>query len=327
MLSGVMQKQEPASAFSPQSRGTPGGGTRVLSVGPGGVIEAPSPGGVSSDVPLGGDVAGPNGFGSVEMEMVRPAGTVDSFATGPAPVVVAPRPGPVSPTQVTTPNGVQTITFETMDEVQLAMQRAVGVGSSSGRTPVSTIALGPVTLAEAGGPVQAAGQAPQAVPAGGKTYTVKANDTLYGIARLHYGPTHGAQYTRIVDANQSTISNSNVLKVGMVLVIPPLDATAAAAPTTPAATPPAKSSPPTVPAREWTDTAIVQGPTPDAASSRMPALNANESKPATKTHTVQKGDTLTKIAMANNTKVPDLVKLNNIANPDNLRIGQVLVVK
>lgn len=44
------------------------------------------------------------------------------------------------------------------------------------------------------------------------------------------------------------------------------------------------------------------------------------------TYTVQKGDTLTTIAKANNTTVAELVKLNGIKNPNLIRVGQVLTL-
>lgn len=45
-----------------------------------------------------------------------------------------------------------------------------------------------------------------------------------------------------------------------------------------------------------------------------------------KTYTVKKGDTLSKIALANNTTVRDLVSLNGIKNPNVIRVGQVLQI-
>ena len=47
---------------------------------------------------------------------------------------------------------------------------------------------------------------------------------------------------------------------------------------------------------------------------------------ATTKYTVVKGDTLTKIAKDHNTTVAELVRLNNIKNPDYIVVGQVLVI-
>jgi hypothetical protein len=42
--------------------------------------------------------------------------------------------------------------------------------------------------------------------------------------------------------------------------------------------------------------------------------------------TVNKGDTLYKLAAANNTTVDEIVKKNNLTNPDAIKVGQTLVV-
>lgn len=47
---------------------------------------------------------------------------------------------------------------------------------------------------------------------------------------------------------------------------------------------------------------------------------------ANKTYTVKKGDTLSAIARANDTTVNNLVKLNNIKDPDYIVVGQVLII-
>lgn len=55
------------------------------------------------------------------------------------------------------------------------------------------------------------------------TYTVKAGDTLWNIAKRFYG--NGSKYTAIYEANKDKIKTSNLIYVGQVLVIP--DATTA----------------------------------------------------------------------------------------------------
>lgn len=45
-----------------------------------------------------------------------------------------------------------------------------------------------------------------------------------------------------------------------------------------------------------------------------------------KTHTVKRGETLSKIAMLHDTTVRDLVSLNGIKNPNIIRVGQVLQI-
>lgn len=51
-----------------------------------------------------------------------------------------------------------------------------------------------------------------------KTYTVKAGDCLWNIARKYYG--NGSQYTKIYDANRDKIKNQNLIYPGQVLTIP-----------------------------------------------------------------------------------------------------------
>ena len=54
----------------------------------------------------------------------------------------------------------------------------------------------------------------------GKTYTVKAGDTLLNIAKKFYG--EDADYQKIYDANKDLIgSDPNMIKVGQELTIPP----------------------------------------------------------------------------------------------------------
>ncbi|MGG3893190.1 LysM peptidoglycan-binding domain-containing protein [Geobacillus stearothermophilus] len=57
------------------------------------------------------------------------------------------------------------------------------------------------------------------------------------------------------------------------------------------------------------------------------AVEAVRSKPTPQTYTVQKGDTLSKIAKKYNTTVDALQKLNRIRNPNLIRVGQKLRVK
>lgn len=51
-----------------------------------------------------------------------------------------------------------------------------------------------------------------------KYHTVKKGDTLWAIAKAYYGD--GSQFNKIYEANKSTMSNPNVLRVGQSLLIP-----------------------------------------------------------------------------------------------------------
>lgn len=126
------------------------------------------------------------------------------------------------------------------------------------------------------------------VPAG-QTYTVQAGDNLSRIAQRL-----GVSMDALMAANN--ITNPNLIRLGQVLVIPGTTA-ATATPTAPAA---ATAAP----------TSASVGMTPTAVFD-----------------TVRSGDTLAIIARRNNTTVQELIRLNNIANPDFIVVGQQLIVR
>jgi LysM repeat protein len=111
----------------------------------------------------------------------------------------------------------------------------------------------------------AAPAAPAAAAAG--SYAVQAGDTLYAIAQSYYGS--GYDWPTVYQANQSQISNPNLIYAGQVLTIPQSAATpAATAPATPAtaatpapaATTPATTAPATAaPATAATTTTTASG--------------------------------------------------------------------
>src|SRR5512144_2698657 len=68
-----------------------------------------------------------------------------------------------------------------------------------------------------GGPAAGAG-APAAVPAAGKTYTVKAGDTLGGIAKEHLGS--AGAYVKIFELNKDVLTDPDKIKPGQVLRLP-----------------------------------------------------------------------------------------------------------
>ena len=59
---------------------------------------------------------------------------------------------------------------------------------------------------------------PAAAPAGGKTYTVKAGDTLSAIAKEHLGS--AGAYMKIFDLNKDQLSDPDKIKPGQVLRLP-----------------------------------------------------------------------------------------------------------
>ena len=62
--------------------------------------------------------------------------------------------------------------------------------------------------------------APGAAPAaGGTTYVVQSGDTLWRIARSHYGD--GDLYLKIFETNRGILSSPDRIEPGQTLVIPP----------------------------------------------------------------------------------------------------------
>ena len=61
--------------------------------------------------------------------------------------------------------------------------------------------------------------AAEPAPAGAETYTIKAGDTLYTLAKRFYGD--GKLWTRIADANKDKIKDVSRIPVGTTLTIPP----------------------------------------------------------------------------------------------------------
>ena len=319
VLSGIMPKQGGPSAFPPESGGAPG---RLVTVSPSGIEEPRDPS--ASVGELSFDVAGRGGAmdvpGSVESRMVEPAAVV---AVAPVPADPAPRMAPTRAAAFVTPNEIQTktyvLTYEPIDETLKAELEKASRGPLANDTPNSrSLAVDlPVT------PPVVTPVADPVVPAGWRKYTVQSGDTLYGIARLCYGPAYGAQHSRILDVNKSVIVNANNLKIGTVLMIPPLEATA---PATPASPTPARPAQPTVLPNMGPAAGIAQGP-PAASGTPAIELKATVTPTPKKTYVVQKGDTLYAIARKNDMKVDDLIKLNGIKDANSLRIGQKLVLE
>lgn len=166
-----------------------------------------------------------------------------------------------------------------------------------------------------------------------QTYTVRSGDTLYAIA-LRYRVT----VQQLARANN--ITNTNLIRVGQVLVIPGSGGTV---------TPP----PPPTTSQRYTvrsgDTLYAIALRYNTTVARIAAVNniSNTSlirvgqvltisgpgggttpPPATSvTYTVRSGDTLYSIALRHNTTVARIVSANNITNPNLIRVGQVLTIR
>ncbi|MDI9628417.1 MAG: LysM peptidoglycan-binding domain-containing protein [Acidobacteriota bacterium] len=158
-------------------------------------------------------------------------------------------------------------------------------------------------------------------PAGQTSYVVKPGDTLYRIANLY-----GVSVSAIVNANN--IANPNLIYPNQLLVIP-----------TGSAPPPSSASYTVQPGDTLYRIAARYGTTVTAIANANNIADPNliypgqvlmipggDAPPVTRTHTVQPGDTLYRIAARYGTTVNAIVVANNIANPNLIRPGQVLVI-
>lgn len=174
---------------------------------------------------------------------------------------------------------------------------------------------------------------PSAPPAAGETtYTVKAGDTMYSIAKRY-----NTTVAKLAAANN--IVNVNLLRIGQVLKIPGTSTTPAPAPTPP----PATFSTYTVKAGDTMySIAKRYNTTVSKIASANNIVNVNLLRigqvlkipgtsstppPATAVrYTVKAGDTLYGIAVRHKTTVAKIAAANKITNVNVLRIGQVLVI-
>lgn len=149
---------------------------------------------------------------------------------------------------------------------------------------------------------QAAAAVPAAAPAAPvapATYTVQSGDNLTRIATKL-----GVDVHELISTNN--ITNVNLLYAGMVLQVP-----GSAPPPAPVAAPVAAAAPAAV--------AAPAAAAPQAAAAPVAAA-------APRTHTVQGGDMLARIASQYGVSYQALLQINNITNPNVIYPGQVLQI-
>ena len=85
--------------------------------------------------------------------------------------------------------------------------------------PALPVEPAPVAVTEVETTMGLEGEVPPAPSGGTQTYTMKAGDTLYAVARRFYSD--GKLWTKIFEANKDKIRDVADIPVGTVLVIPP----------------------------------------------------------------------------------------------------------
>ena len=155
--------------------------------------------------------------------------------------------------------------------------------------------------------------------ADGNTYTVQPGDTLWIIAEKETGS--GYNWQAIAEANN--LQNADDIEEGMKLVIPDVSGLTAQATET---ITPMQEEPTVKPTEGPTATATI-APTVTLTSAPTPTMAQGETKPTTDQYTVQSGDSLWKIAVAqynNGYKWVEIARANNLDNPDIIHAGNVL---
>jgi len=177
--------------------------------------------------------------------------------------------------------------------------------------PAAATAPKPVAVSAAPTPAQAA--APT-MSGSGSSYVVKSGDTLHRIAKQY-----GMTVAQLKEMNHLT---GDMLRIGQKLAV---NAKAPAAPATaPAATP--APAPASVVATVATPTTASAPAMAAAAPAPTPAAQAPAGE--SRTYTVAKGDTLTKIAKQFKVTAAAIMSANSpkLSDPKKLKIGEVLTI-
>jgi LysM repeat protein len=138
---------------------------------------------------------------------------------------------------------------------------------------------------------------------GQTTYTVRTGDTLSRIARL-YG------LTTVELARANNIGNPDTIRVGQVLIIP----TGGSMPTATLTPSPTAIAP------------ITPTHTPTTTLPPLPEPTATITAGTARTEPVLPGDSLSRFAQRHGVTVQDIIRLNNIQNPDLILAGTRLII-
>lgn len=153
-------------------------------------------------------------------------------------------------------------------------------------------------------------------------YTIKEGDTLFLVAEKYYKD--GYKFSEIAKANN--LSNPDVVEKGLVLEIPKLDLEVSTASAEIAQTPEPSITPTPSPTATATPTVTPAPTTPETVT---PLTTDWGPKIAGTTYTVVEDDWLSTIAARAYGDIfsyDKIAKANNIANPDYIQAGTVLVI-
>lgn len=167
---------------------------------------------------------------------------------------------------------------------------------------------------------------------GSQTYTVRSGDTLYSIA-LRFNTT----VARLASANN--ISNTNLIRVGQVLIIPGTGRGSTPPPSSPVNYTVRSGDTLYSIARRYNTTVAQLASLNNISNPNLirvgqvltiPGSSGGSPSPppsSSVTYTVRSGDTLYSIARRYNTTVARLASVNNLSNPNLIRVGQVLTIR
>lgn len=167
---------------------------------------------------------------------------------------------------------------------------------------------------------------------GSQTYTVRSGDTLYSIA-LRFNTT----VARLASANN--ISNTNLIRVGQVLIIPGTGGGSTPPPSSPVTYTVRSGDTLSSIARRYNTTVAQLASLNNISNPNLirvgqvltiPGSSGGSTSPPPSspvTYIVRSGDTLYSIARRYNTTVARLASVNNLSNPNLIRVGQVLTIR
>ena len=162
------------------------------------------------------------------------------------------------------------------------------------------------------------------MPSGDLTYTVSSGDTLISLAAQN-------QTTVYAIMDRNGLYDPNTIRVGQKLVIPVGNQVTGTLPSGPVSHIVKKGETLSSLARRYrTTVGEIQAQNPGLDPQRLSVGTTLSitvgTAPVVRTHVVRRGDTLSSIARRYGTTMRALAQANPVANPNRLRVGQVLVI-